>query len=248
MVCCTERVEQLLLLRSCYCATQTHHRIRLWPRVQAAKAAALLERAQMLRRELEDQDDSSWRAFEDLLDILQASGALEAAPEGQATQHQLETHQLGAQQQDQEPAAAEQPQQGVEPAEELEAGVAAAEGPSSSGSEGSGGESGGGESGAGARITFTPLGKVAREVNCANELWMALVLTHAALQGLAPPQLAAVLSAGVGGGGGGWDRRRAAAPCSSDAPFCLVHVEQLLLCPYIASLLLHPTRTAASMQ
>ncbi len=55
---------------------------------------------------------------------------------------------------------------------------------------------GGGDAGDGTRLGFSPLGLVAREVNCANELWMALVLTHSAVQGLAGPQLAAVLSAG----------------------------------------------------
>ena len=49
----------------------------------------------------------------------------------------------------------------------------------------------------GTRLVFTPLGRVAREINCANELWMALVLTHSAIQALPAPQLAAVLSAGV---------------------------------------------------
>lgn len=58
---------------------------------------------------------------------------------------------------------------------------------------------GGGDAGDGTRLGFSPLGLVAREVNCANELWMALVLTHAAVQGLAGPQLAAVLSAGKPG-------------------------------------------------
>jgi hypothetical protein len=57
---------------------------------------------------------------------------------------------------------------------------------------------GGGGGGAGtARRRFAPLGMVAREVRGANELWLALVLTHAATQSLPAPQLAAVLSAVV---------------------------------------------------
>ena len=50
--------------------------------------------------------------------------------------------------------------------------------------------------GSGTRIGFSALGLVAREVNCANELWMAVVLTHAVVQQLPPPLLASVLSAG----------------------------------------------------
>jgi hypothetical protein len=46
------------------------------------------------------------------------------------------------------------------------------------------------------RIEFLPLGLVARDINCANEIWAALVLCHPAVQALAPPQLAGVLSAG----------------------------------------------------
>ncbi len=39
-------------------------------------------------------------------------------------------------------------------------------------------------------VEFHSLGQVAREVSGANELWLALVLTHDALQTLGPPQLA----------------------------------------------------------
>ncbi len=39
-------------------------------------------------------------------------------------------------------------------------------------------------------MEFHSLGQVAREVSSANELWLALVLTHQALQALGPPQLA----------------------------------------------------------
>lgn len=45
------------------------------------------------------------------------------------------------------------------------------------------------------RRWFTPLGLVARDVRCSNELWMAGALTHPALQTLPPPELAAVVSA-----------------------------------------------------
>lgn len=44
------------------------------PPPQATKAAALLERAQMLRAEVEQQEDSSWRAFEELLGVLREAG------------------------------------------------------------------------------------------------------------------------------------------------------------------------------
>lgn len=44
------------------------------------------------------------------------------------------------------------------------------------------------------RYQFSPLGLVSRELRGSNELWMALALTHASLQTLPAPQLAAVLS------------------------------------------------------
>ena len=77
------------------------------------------------------------------------------------------------------------------------ANVAASAGTSgSSSSAESGGE--GSEEGGGTRVVFTALGSVAREVNCQNEMWMALVLSHAAVQALEPAQLAGTLSAGAG--------------------------------------------------
>ncbi len=170
----------------------------------------------MLRVELEEQTGGSWRAFENCLSILQAAGALErpeqqegaaaevqqqegaaSQPAGaeqlaqQPGQQALEQQEQEQQQQEQEvpelpvqqPAAAAAEQQQETPA------PAAAEGAAGTASEGSG-----------TRIGFSALGLVAREVNCANELWMAVVLTHAAVQQLPPPLLAAVLSAG----GCGW--------------------------------------------
>lgn len=150
----------------------------LSPSPQAAKAAALLERAAMLRREAEQQQDSSWVAFESLLAILQAAGALE-----------------GTEEESGQPALV---------------GAAAAPAEAAAAATGEGGEGGSGEGSSsavaaagdegeagGTRVGFMPLGHVAREVNCSNELWMALVLTHSALQSLEPPQLASVLSAGA---------------------------------------------------
>lgn len=46
---------------------------------------------------------------------------------------------------------------------------------------------------------FAPLGLVSRELRGSNELWMAMALTHPALQSLAYPQLAAVVSSIVSG-------------------------------------------------
>lgn len=156
---------------------------------QAAKAAALLERAALLRGELAEQQDSSWRAFEDLLAILTEAGALEgvpdaaadpAAPVEQAVQQQLAAgSRLAAAAPE---LASAQPQEGQQQAQ-----------------RGAGAGQGSSGAAAGTRVGFTPLGRVAREVNCANELWLALVLTHEALQQLEPPQLAAVLSAIVAG-------------------------------------------------
>ncbi|KAL0028996.1 hypothetical protein WJX77_010606 [Trebouxia sp. C0004] len=40
-----------------------------------------------------------------------------------------------------------------------------------------------------------PLGHIARQIHGENELWLAIVLTHAAVQNLTPPQLAGVLGA-----------------------------------------------------
>lgn len=42
---------------------------------------------------------------------------------------------------------------------------------------------------------FSPLGLVAREIRASNELWIAVALTHASVQTLTPPILAAVVSA-----------------------------------------------------
>jgi len=43
-------------------------------------------------------------------------------------------------------------------------------------------------------LAARPLGQVARQINGANELWLALALTSEPLQQLTAPQLAAVLS------------------------------------------------------
>ncbi|KAL4443480.1 hypothetical protein ABPG75_011217 [Micractinium tetrahymenae] len=145
---------------------------------QATKAAALLERAQVLRGEVEEQAGSSWREFEELLAILQEAGAIEDVHAAQ----QRYQEQQQQQQAEQAAAAAAAASGGADSSSADNAGASS----SSDSSQGSAG---------GTRPGFTPLGLVAREVNCANELWMALVLTHAAVQGLAAPQLAAVLSA-----------------------------------------------------
>ncbi|KAL3144002.1 hypothetical protein ABBQ32_003810 [Trebouxia sp. C0010 RCD-2024] len=44
-------------------------------------------------------------------------------------------------------------------------------------------------------LTALPLGHVARQIHGENELWLAMVLTHPAVQSLTPPQLAGVLGA-----------------------------------------------------
>jgi len=51
----------------------------------------------------------------------------------------------------------------------------------------------------GDRIVARPLGDVAREVRCENELWMATVLASATVASLPPPRLAAVVGAVVTG-------------------------------------------------
>lgn len=43
-------------------------------------------------------------------------------------------------------------------------------------------------------LAARPLGAVARQLNGANELWLATALSGAATQGLEPPQLAAVVA------------------------------------------------------
>lgn len=50
------------------------------------------------------------------------------------------------------------------------------------------------------RLTATPLGEVAREVRCENELWMALALREASGMSLTPAELAGLVGALVG-----WD-------------------------------------------
>lgn len=153
----------------------------------------------MLRSELEDQTGGSWRAFEGCLSILQAAGALERPAqqeEGEAVVMDMQ-EQAGEQQAQQ---AGVQPQAGQQqPAAEEQQDM-----PAAAAAEGAAASSEGGR--AGTRIGFSALGLVAREVNCANELWMAFVLTHAAVQQLPPPLLAAVLSAGGWWGPGevGW--------------------------------------------
>lgn len=47
----------------------------LFHRAQAAQASALLERAEVLREEMEEAVDGSWRKFEELVGILTAVGA-----------------------------------------------------------------------------------------------------------------------------------------------------------------------------
>lgn len=111
-----------------------------------------------------------------------------------------------AQQRSQERVQQQQQQQAAEQA----AAAAAASSPDDGSTGGGSREGVVGDAGAGTRLGFSPLGMVAREVNCANELWMALVLTHAAVQGLAGPQLAAVLSAGKPPGAAGQGRAQAA--------------------------------------
>jgi DSHCT (NUC185) domain len=48
-------------------------------------------------------------------------------------------------------------------------------------------------------LTATALGRVARQINGSNELWLAIALTQPVMADLAPPQLAAVLSGIVSG-------------------------------------------------
>ena len=147
----------------------------------------------MLRTEIAEQSDSSWRAFEDLLAVLQQAGALEGSAPGVPDIADAEGEQQQQKEQAQQPDPRQQQQQAPQQAQ-LAAGAAAATAASARAPSSSSGADGDG--GGGTRIAFTALGQVAREVNCANELWMAMVLSHSAVQGLPPPQLAAVLSAG----------------------------------------------------
>ncbi|KAI3428051.1 hypothetical protein D9Q98_006436 [Chlorella vulgaris] len=187
---------------------------------QAAKAAALMERAAMLRGEVESQTGGNWRAFEDLLAILQEAGALEGVQESEEHQKQVEQQrQLAAGLEGSSGEGTELSSSslrssslssssissgsGEKSSLAADSGVegtavsseAAASATTDSGGGGSGGDSGGSGNGGPGHVMFTPLGRVAREINCANEMWMALVLTHSAVQALPPPQLAGVLCA-----------------------------------------------------
>lgn len=162
---------------------------------QAAKAATLLERAAVLRTEVEEQAGSSWRAFEDLLAILQEVEALSGPPQLQAAVARED--------------AGDDTASSASGSGGTSLGIVPSTGSSDSSVSSVSDEvnDGGGSAaaapvgaGSGGQVAFTPLGLVAREVNCANELWMALVLTHDALQALPPPQLAGALSAGAGQG------------------------------------------------
>ena len=167
--------------------------------LQANKAAVQLERAGRLRAEATGQSDGSWRRFEELLAVLRDAGALEEQPiaveDTMVDAAGLEGDAVAV-------AAVEEAMElavvaGVPAVEQLALAAvdAAAVGDDSGGQDGRDITAGVGSGGT--RLVFTPLGRVAREINCANELWMALVLTHSAIQALPAPQLAAVLSAGV---------------------------------------------------
>lgn len=138
----------------------------------AARTGVLLRRAKQLRAEAAAPGDASWAAFEALLGVLEAAGALvrpdAPGPAGesprQAEQGQQEAG-WAAEAQDEQ----KQPCQGEVQEEQQAPG----------------------------RVRFTPLGLVARDLNGQNELWLAAVLTHPAFQGLPPPQLAAAVSAAV---------------------------------------------------
>lgn len=44
-------------------------------------------------------------------------------------------------------------------------------------------------------LRLLPLGRVARSINCNNELWMSAALSHPCVMDLTPPQLAAFVGA-----------------------------------------------------
>ncbi|CAG9467871.1 unnamed protein product [Pedinophyceae sp. YPF-701] len=94
-----------------------------------ARAGKLMRRAERLRKQLEARTAHGWRAFEDVVGVLQDAGALEA------------------------------------------------------------------EESPGGHLAARPLGDVARQVRCENELWMAMALTHPATQLLSPRAFAGLVGA-----------------------------------------------------
>lgn len=92
-----------------------------------SKAEALMDRAKLLRIELDGRLEGGWRQFERIVQVLEESEAFETS----STRSKI----------------------------------------------------------------FSPLGLVAREIRASNELWIAMALTHASVQTLTPPILAAVVSA-----------------------------------------------------
>ena len=148
----------------------------------AAKAEVLLDRAATLKAELEGRLDGGWREFESIVNVLEAAGAFEVVNGGgggggggssssnvHRTAAMVETTPppLDSASSSSSSPSTDQTQQQTSPQQKE------------------------GED----RRRFTPLGLVAREVRGSNELWLATALTHEALQSLAAPQLAAVVSA-----------------------------------------------------
>eukprot|EP00887_Chlorella_sp_A99_P006095 scaffold22.g6095.t1 len=140
----------------------------------AAKAGLLMQRAAQLRQEAAAPGDASWRAFEALLGVLVEVGALETGPGTASCCGDGGGGGAGA-----GAGAPERLQGQREQAQEQ------------------GQAQGQRQREQGQRVEFTALGRVARELNGQNELWLALVLTHQAYQALSPSQLAAAASAVV---------------------------------------------------
>ena len=119
-----------------------------------AEAGALLDRAAALRDDLEGKLNGGWRDFENIVRVLETTGAITYPHSQETGESSSQSFSLKLQE--------------LEDRDQL-------------------------------KFDFTPLGMVARELRGSNELWLAVALTHPALQTLGYQELAAVVSALVAG-------------------------------------------------
>ena len=148
-------------------------------RLSAAATAAWLEAesasrtAAAMRAALEEDLSATWRSFEAVVAVLESVGAVQRGGGDEED---------GDRQKHQRPRKGKR--QSLSPPPPLDG-----EPPPSSSSS----------SPEAPELTLSALGEVARGLAGENELWLAAVLTHEAVQALAPSELAAVLSAVAAG-------------------------------------------------
>jgi len=151
-----------------------------------AEAAAASRTAAAMRAALDEDMSATWRSFEAVVAVLESVGAVERAAEAGGESGD------GGDRQKQRRGGQEKRQQPPSPPLDGGDGDDGAPSPSSSSSSSS-------SSSPAPELTLSALGEVARGLAGENELWLATVLTHEAVQALTPPELAAALSAVAAG-------------------------------------------------